>query len=60
MLELMNTILNNALYVSILVILISSLASFYVRTRARDRCLRDFDEYRVVTLLSAKLSAATI
>lgn len=41
----LGSILNNALYVSILVILISSLVGFYVKARARDRCLRDFDHF---------------
>jgi len=44
----LNDILNNALYVSILVIVLSSLVAFYVRTRTRDRCLRDFDGYFVI------------
>jgi hypothetical protein len=42
---------NNALYVSILVILVSSLVSFYIRSRVRDRCLRDFDGYQVTAEL---------
>jgi hypothetical protein len=41
----LGSILNNALYVSILVILISSLVGFFVKARARDRCLRDFDRF---------------
>jgi hypothetical protein len=47
MLEVLGSILNNALYVSILVILISSLVGFCVQLRARDRCLRDFDGFAV-------------
>ncbi len=41
--------LNNPLYVSLFVILLSSLVGFYVNSRVRDRCLRDFDDY-VVTI----------
>ena len=41
------SILNNPLSVSILVILISSLVGFYINSRVRDRCLRDFDGYRI-------------
>ena len=47
MLQVLSDILNNALYVSILVILVSSLIGFYVRSRVRDRCLRDFDDFIV-------------
>jgi hypothetical protein len=39
--------INNPLYVSIFVILITSLVGFYVNSRVRDRCLRDFDGYAV-------------
>ena len=39
--------LNNPLYVSIFVILVTSLVGFYVNSRVRDRCLRDFDGYAV-------------
>jgi len=39
--------LSNPLYVSIFVILITSLVGFYVNSRVRDRCLRDFDGYAV-------------
>jgi len=49
MLETINSILNNALYISILVILLSSLVGFYVKSRARDRCIRDFDGFKVTT-----------
>jgi len=42
-----NGFLNNALYVSILAILLSSLAGFYAQSRARDRCLRDFHRFKV-------------
>jgi hypothetical protein len=38
---------SNPLYVSIFVILITSLVGFYVNSRVRDRCLRDFDGYAV-------------
>jgi len=38
---------NNPLAVSIFVILISSLVGFYVSSRIRDRCLRDFDGFMV-------------
>jgi hypothetical protein len=41
--EMIKSFLNNALYVTILVIMVSSLVSFYVRTKARDRCLRDLN-----------------
>jgi hypothetical protein len=41
--------LNNPLYVSIFVILVTSLVGFYVNSRVRDRCLRDFGGY-VVTI----------
>jgi hypothetical protein len=43
----LDALLNNPIYVSILVILISSLVGFYVNARARDRCLRDFDGFRI-------------
>jgi hypothetical protein len=39
--------LNNPLSVSILVILVSSLVGFYINSRVRDRCLRDFDSFRI-------------
>jgi hypothetical protein len=39
--------MNNPLAVSIFVILISSLVGFYVNSRIRDRCLRDFDGFMV-------------
>ncbi|MBN1641780.1 MAG: hypothetical protein JXA09_11140 [Anaerolineae bacterium] len=39
--------LNNPLYVSLFVILLSALVGFYVNSRVRDRCLRDFDGYTV-------------
>ena len=45
--ELLNTLFSNALAVTILVILVTSLASFYVRMRGRDRCLRDLDGFQV-------------
>ena len=45
--EVISGILNNPLYVSILVILISSLIGVYVRSNSRDRCMRDFDEFKV-------------
>lgn len=38
---------SNPLYVSIFVILITSLVGFYANSRVRDRCLRDFDGYMV-------------
>jgi small nuclear ribonucleoprotein (snRNP)-like protein len=38
----------NPLAVSIFVILVTSLVGFYVNSRVRDRCLRDFDGYQVV------------
>jgi hypothetical protein len=44
-LELFSSILNNALYVSILVILASSFVGFYAKSRMRDRCMRDFDGF---------------
>ncbi len=44
--ETLNSILNNALYVTLLVILFSSLVGFYAKARARDRCLRDFDGFQ--------------
>jgi hypothetical protein len=47
MLDLLAALLNNALTVSILVILISSVVGFYVRSRSLDRCMRDFDGFTV-------------
>ncbi len=46
--ELVSNILNNALYLSILVILLSSVIGFYVKMHLHDRCLRDFDGFEVV------------
>jgi hypothetical protein len=43
-----SSFLGNPLAVSIFVILITSLVGFYVNSRVRDRCLRDFDGYQVV------------
>jgi hypothetical protein len=45
--ELFLRLFDNALYVTVLVILISSLIGFYVKMRGRDRCLRDFDGFRI-------------
>ncbi len=42
-----NLILNNAFYVSLLFIIIGSLVGFYVKARSRDRCLRDFENFKV-------------
>ena len=38
---------SNALVVTILVILMTSLIGFYVKMRGRDRCLRDLDDFQV-------------
>jgi hypothetical protein len=43
----LTSFMNNPLAVSIFVILISSLVGFYVSSRIRDRCLRDFDGFMV-------------
>jgi hypothetical protein len=45
--QVISSILSNALLVTILVILVSSLIGFYVKMRSRDRCLRDFHDFRV-------------
>jgi hypothetical protein len=37
--------MNNPLTISLFVILLSSLVGFYVNSRVRDRCLRDFDGF---------------
>jgi hypothetical protein len=44
--ETLSSILNNALYVTILVILISSVVGFYAKAKSRDRCLRDLHGFR--------------
>jgi hypothetical protein len=45
--ELLNSLMGNALAVTILVIVLTSLIGFYVRMRRRDRCLRDLDGFQV-------------
>jgi hypothetical protein len=45
--QVINRILSDALLVTILIILLSSLIGFYVKMRSRDRCLRDFHDFRV-------------
>lgn len=45
--EILNRLFSNALAVTILVILGTSLISFYVKMRGRDRCLRDLDGFQV-------------
>jgi hypothetical protein len=45
--QILNIILSNALYVSLLVIVISALVAFFVKLYVRDRCLRDFDGFLV-------------
>lgn len=42
-----NLLLNNAFSLSILLVIVGSLVGLYVGSRARDRCLRDFEDYRV-------------
>ncbi len=48
MAEIVSNILNNALYLSILVIILSSIIGFYAKMHLHDRCLRDFDGFKVV------------
>ena len=43
----LTSFMNNPLAISVFVILISSLVGFYVNSRVRDRCLRDFDGFMV-------------
>lgn len=45
--EILNSLFSNALVVTILVILVTSLIGFYVKMRGRDRCLRDLDGFQV-------------
>ncbi|MBN1552274.1 hypothetical protein JW979_12440 [bacterium] len=45
--KIVSFIINNALYVSILLILISSLIGIYIKSRSRDRCLRNFSGYKI-------------
>jgi hypothetical protein len=45
--DILSSLFGNALAVTILVILVTSLIGFYVKMRGRDRCLRDLDGYQV-------------
>jgi len=47
-----SVILNNALYFSFLLILVSSIIGVFLRMRARDRCLTDFKEYKITLELT--------
>jgi hypothetical protein len=47
MIELLGSLFSNALAVTVLVILVTSLVGFYVNMRGRDRCLRDLDGFQV-------------
>jgi hypothetical protein len=45
--ETVNHILNNAFTLSLLLVGIGSLVGLYVKSHSRDRCLKDFENYRV-------------
>lgn len=45
--EYINLILNNAFTLSILLVIFGSLAGVYVKSHSRDRCLKDFEGYKV-------------
>lgn len=47
MIEFLGNLFSNALAVTVLVILVTSLIGFYVKMRGRDRCLRDLDGFQV-------------
>ena len=47
MIEFLGNLFSNALVVTVLVILVTSLIGFYVKMRGRDRCLRDMDGFQV-------------
>ena len=47
MMEFLGNLFSNALSVTVLVILATSLVGFYVKMRGRDRCLRDLDGFHV-------------
>lgn len=51
MIEFLGNLFSNALAVTILVILVTSLIGFYVRMRGRDRCLRDLAVPRTSALV---------
>jgi len=45
--EYINLILNNAFTLSILLVILGSMVGLYVKTHSRDRCLKDFEDYKV-------------
>jgi hypothetical protein len=47
MFEFLGNLFSNALAVTVLVILVTSLIGFCVKMRGRDRCLRDLDGFQV-------------
>ena len=52
-----NLILNNVFYLSLLLILISSMIGMYLRMRARDRCLSDFEDFAVTVEMTSGVTA---
>ena len=45
--ETLNHILNNAFTLSLLLVIVGSLVGLYVKAHSRDRCLKDFENFRV-------------
>ena len=43
--EVLGSVLDNVVNVSIIAIVISSLVGFYVKSRSRDRCIADLDGF---------------
>ena len=46
-----NVILNNVLALTILIIILTSIVSAFIRQRSRDRCLHDFENYFVTLIM---------
>ncbi len=47
-------LINNVFYLSLIMIIITSLVGIFVKTRARDRCLKDFEDFNITVELAGK------